>query len=333
MFFSKKDDKAQGSKPKGSVPVAVNYFVAKPSAFSNNIFTTGKIGAFNQIDIVPEIAGKITNIYFKEGETVGKGTLLVKLNDADLQAQLLKTKTQLKLAEQKSGRLSKLFDIKGVSQEEVDVQNNEVLALKSDEAFISAQIAKTNITAPFSGVIGLKNSSEGSFVNNANPIVSLVQLKPLYVEFSIPEKYSDLLKREMKIDFSTDNKGVSETYTASVYAIEPRVDETTKTIKARAQYTGSRDLFPGSFVKVYVNLGEVNNAIMVPTQCVIPTLKGQKVFVVKNGVACEEQVKIGLRTDEKLQILEGVAAGDTLVTTGLMSVKKGSGLKLLKSQH
>ena len=331
IFFSKKVEKGLSPEEKKKLPVAVNYFVVKSTSFSNDVFTTGKIGAFNQIDILPEVAGKITAVYFKEGETVSKGATLVKLNSADLEAQLLKTQTQLKLSEQKLSRLKKLLGINGISQEEFDMQENELASLSADEAYTRAQLAKTTIIAPFSGVVGLKNISEGSFVNATTPIASLVQLQPLFVEFSIPEKYSSFFKKGVNVNFSNDNLKTSKTFSASIYAIEPKVDEITKTIKARAAYTGSETFYPGSFVKVFVNLGETDNALMVPTECVIATLKGQKVFVNRNGNAEEVAVEIGVRTDDKIQILKGLTVSDTVLTTGLLSVRKDSKLKLLKS--
>lgn len=334
LFFSKKqDDKSIAAKSKNKGPIGVNYFVAKPVAFSNDVFATGKIGALNQIDILPEVSGKVIAIYFKEGESVNKGALLVKLNDADLQAQYLKSKTQIVLSEQKLERLKKLIAINGVSQEEYDMQQNELNSLKADQAYIIAQLAKTTIVAPFSGIVGLKNISEGSFVTSNLPIASLVQLKPLYIEFSVPEKYSNLFKKGIKIKFSSENGNSKELYPASIYAIEPKVDELTKTIKARAMYIGSETFYPGSFVKVFANLGETENTIMIPTECVIPTLKGQKVFISKNGIATEAMVTIGVRTDEKIQVIEGLQSGDTILTTGLLSIKKEAQLKLLKSNN
>lgn len=329
FFPNKQEEKSTGAKGKNKGPISVNYIVVKPIDLNNDVFTTGKIGALNQIEILPEINAKVIGINFKEGETVSKGALLVKLNDADLQAQLQKIKTQIVLSQQKLERLKKLIDIKGVSQEDYDVQQNELSSLKADETYILAQLAKTLITAPFSGVIGLKNISEGSFVNTNTSIASLVQIKPLYVEFSIPEKYNELLKKGLNIKFSHSTS--DELYTAAIYAIEPRVDETTKTIKARAMYDGTQPFYAGSFVKVFINLGQSKNALMLPTESVIPTLKGQKVFVCKNGIANEVMVNIGLRTDDKIQITDGIQIGDTVITTGLMAIKKDTPLKLLKS--
>jgi membrane fusion protein (multidrug efflux system) len=331
IFFSKKEEKPAGpAKDRNSLPVAVNYYVTRPVPLNNDVYTIGKIGAFNQIDIFPEVNGRITAIYFKEGETVKKGALLVKLNDADLQAQLLKVKNQLKLSEQKLGRLKQLITINGVSQEELEMQENEYLTFKADEAFISAQLAKTSITAPFDGVVGLKNISEGSFVNSSAPMVSLVQLRPLFVEFSIPEKYGAVFKKGLGVNFTGDDTESAETFSAGIYAVEPKVDEATKTIRARAVYNGNKEFYPGSFVKVFVNMGQTKDALMIPTPCVVATLKGQKVFVNRNGVAAEVPVKIGVRTDKMIQVLEGLSAGDTVITTGLLSVKKDSKLKLLK---
>ncbi len=330
LFFAKKDEQNGPGKGKGSLPIGVNYYVAGTEDLSNDIFTTGKVGAFNQIDILPEVSGKVTRILFKEGEQVSEGTLLVKLNDADLQAQLLKTRAQLKLSEQKLERLRKLLSINGISQEEFDMQDNEAQSLKADEAYLQAQIAKTSVTAPFSGIVGLKNISEGSYVNASTPIASMVQMSPLYVEFSIPEKYSSFFNRGGTVKFTNDNLQDTKTFTASIYAIEPRVDETTKTIRARALYNGKETFYPGSFVKVFVNMSNTKDALMIPTQAVIAVLKGQKVFLAKNGVAVEAPVKIGVRTEKKIQILEGLQPGDTVITTGLMSVKKDSKLQLLK---
>lgn len=328
LFFKNKDEQAPAAAAKKNTPVAVNYIVLKPDTFSDRIFTTGKTGAFNQLEIVPETSGKVVAILFKEGETVQKGQVLVKLNDADLQAQLQKVTNQLELAQLKLSRLKKLITLNGVSQEEMDIQENEIKSFTADKALLNAQLAKTSITAPFSGVVGLKNISEGSFVSPQTPVVSLVQLNPLFVEFSVPEKYNALIRKGSPITFSTEESEVTEA--AQVYAIEPMVDELTRSIRIRASYRSNRMIYPGSFVKVYLESTKLANALLVPTQCLVPTLKGQKLWRVKNGMATEALVKTGVRTDTRVQILEGASAGDTIITSGLLAVKKESLLKLLK---
>lgn len=325
VFFPKNNPAAgKGGSGKSSAPVAVNYYVVKEGDFENDVYTAGKIGAFNQVELVPEISGKITGIFFKEGETVAKGTVLVKLNDADLQASLLKVRNNIKLSEQKLKRLSQLLKVNGISQEEFEMQETELQSFKADEAYTLAQLAKTSITAPFSGQAGLKNISEGSYVSSSTPVVSLVQLRPVYVEFSVPEKYAGIFIKGSTINFTSDKMAKGQPLEATVYAIEPRVDEATRSIKARALYSGQEQLYPGSFVNAYVKLGKTTNAILVPTQAVIATLKGQKVFVSKMGQATEVPVKIGLRTDKVIQITDGLSLGDTVLTTGLLSLKKRS---------
>lgn len=333
LFFNKiKEMTPPGIKNAKGGPIAVNYAIAQYQEGANRVFATGKLGALNQVEILPEITGKVTGIYFKEGEMVKQGTLLIKLNDADLQAQLSKTAIQLKLAEQKLDRLKKLLIINGVSEEEYEMQENEIAVLKADQAYTLAQIAKTSITAPFSGVIGLKHISEGSFVSPNTLLVSLVQMQPLFAEFSLPDKYAGLIKTGMKIDFTCENEIGTQSYIAAIYAIEPRVDEATKTIKVRALYSGTQQLYPGSFVKTYINLGERKRLLMLPTQCIVPILKGHKVFIAKNGLAIETPVEIGERNDQSVTVLRGLQEGDTVISSGLMSVKKDSKVVLLNPQ-
>jgi membrane fusion protein, multidrug efflux system len=333
LFLSKKDAGSVGQNTKKPVPLSVNYFVAKAVPYENKVFCTGIAGAFNQVELLPEIAAKVIRINFNEGDHVSKGDLLVKLNDADFQAQLLKIQTQLKLAIQKLERLKKLREINGVSEEEFEMQANEIAVLKADENFYLAQIAKTEIKAPFDGNIGLKNISEGSFVNSNTPLVSLVQLKPMYVEFTIPGKYSQQFKQGMQVEFVMENELSTKTNTAVVYAIEPKMDEVTKSIRARARYNGDEKILPGSYLKVFLEMGSHEKLLMVPSQCIIPVLKGHKVFVVSGGQSVEKMVHIGPRSDQKVVILDGLAEGDTVITSGLMSVKKETKINLIKTRE
>ncbi|MBL7917200.1 MAG: efflux RND transporter periplasmic adaptor subunit, partial [Bacteroidia bacterium] len=313
--------------------VAANYIVAKSTILNSKLYSSGQIGAINQIEIIAEIQGKITAINFKEGESVKKGEVLIKINDADIQAQLAKNKVQVKLANEKLSRLKKLLEVKGVSQEEYDIQENEVNLLNADQLYLLAQLAKTSIIAPFDGVVGLKNISVGSFVNSNTVIASLVQLQPVYIEFSLPERYSQEIEKNFTINFSYENNTNTKEYKAVIYAIEPVVDKLTKTIKIRAMYNGSEKMYPGSFVKVFVELNQNNGSILIPTQSIIPVLKGQKVIICKNGLAEERRVVTGIRTDDKIQILEGLNDGDTILTTALLSAKSGTKLNLIHSKN
>ena len=330
LFFAKKDDKSS-AKNKQSMPVSANFFVVHAKPLANGLSLMGTIGAFNQVDILPEIGGKITGIFFKEGSFVKAGTLLVKLNDADIQAQLVKVRAMIKLSETKLSRLKQLLQAKGVSQEEYDMQESELQTLKADEAFSMAQLAKTSVFAPFSGMLGLKKVSVGAFVNANTPIVSLVEMSPLFIEFNVPQKYASLLKIGENVSFKMEKDQGDFDSKAKVYAVEPVVDEATKTIKVRAEFQPDNNCHPGEFVLVNINITEASSAFLVPSQCIVPTLKGQKLFIYKNGNAVETPVHIGVRDDQMIQVMDGIAENDTILTTGLLGIKKDSKIKLLKA--
>jgi membrane fusion protein, multidrug efflux system len=332
VFFPKKDEKSAMGKPKEEKPTPVNFVIAQKQSINEQVYSSGRVGAFNQVEIKPEIGGKITGLYVQEGSEVKKGTLLVKLNDADFQAQLAKNKISQKQAEQKLDRLKKLLQVNGVSQEEYEIQENELEMLKADQAFIMAQIQKTNVTAPFDGVIGLKQISEGEMVNSNQILFNLIQLNSVFVEFSVPEKYTSYIKKGSEVSFETDKK-TSDTYTATVYATEPKIDEASQSLKIRAQYKGNKEILPGSFVKVYSRLNDGNSHIMLPTNCIVPVLKGQKIYVIKEGKAIGVNVLTGLRSDNTIQILEGIQEGDSVITSGLMALKDGAMVKPLQNKN
>lgn len=332
IFYLKPDDgKNKGGKP-NAAPIATTAYLVKPEKISQQVYVSGTIVPFNQVSLRSEIAGKIVSIAFKDGEYVQKGHLLVKINDADLQAQLLKNTSLVQLANQKKERLSKLKSIDGVSQEELDIVESDIKNLESDKAFLSTQIAKSSIIAPFSGTIGLKLISEGAYVSPNDVIASFVQTKPIYIDFALPEKYAGIVKRGMGISFQGESLVGGPALKAQISAMEPIIDPLTKTLKCRATYFGSEQLFAGAFVKVYLDLGTLDHAILIPTQSIIPILKGQKVFVAKNGLAEEVKVTTGIRTDEKIQILDGLQIGDTILTSGLLGLKKGAKLRITKVQ-
>ncbi len=327
FFPSEKTQEAQ-TKKKGKGPAVVNYDIVQKKVLDIDIYTTGTIGASNHVELYPEIGGKIISINFNEGEFVEKGRLLFQINDADIQAQLLKSKSLIESSQLKLSRLKKLLEINGISKEEVENLEYEISALKAEQNYLFAQLDKTKITAPFSGIIGLRKISIGAYVAPSVNLASLVQLKPVYVEFSFPEKYSDLFKKGDEVSFTSEQQNIVSK--AKIYAIEPIVDELTKTIKARALYDGDRLYYPGSFTKVFLKLKPEEKAILIPTQALLPTMKGQKVFIVKNKLAKETIVKIGVRQEDKIQVLEGLNEGDTLITSGLMSLKNESEVKLIR---
>lgn len=323
------NEKAGGGKNAGKPggPVAVNGIVVKSEDFTDKLNITGNIVSNEQVAIRSEASGLITNIYFKEGSNVAKGALLIKINDKDLQAQLQKALTMQKLAEEKEYRARILLEKEAVSKEDYDATLADLNALKAETQLIRVQIVKTEIRAPFSGTIGLRSVSVGDYLTPQTDITTLVNVNPAKITFTVPEKYVALIKAKSTVTFTVE--GSNEIHKASVYALEPQIDETTRTVelKATAPNNDGR-LLPGSFAKVELALKEVKNALFVPTQAVVPLLKGKKVFVCKNGIAKDALIETGARTSNRVQVLSGINAGDTIITTGIMSLKAETPVKV-----
>jgi membrane fusion protein (multidrug efflux system) len=330
LKIAKPKKNAVNQPPPGAAsgPSLVNAVIVHTQKLANDITASGTIIANEEAELRSEINGKITAIYFHEGSKVQKGELLVKIYDADLQAQLRKSGYQKQLALEKVEREKKLLAISGISQEEYDQNLNAVNTIKADVDLLNAQISKTEIRAPFNGTIGLKNISVGNYVSPTNLIASIQQIEPIKIDFSIPEKYEGTFEVGSPVVFTV--QGSSRSRKAKIYALEPKVDLATRSIKARAIYDNNdRSVLPGAFAEVHIILKEVPNAIMIPTQAVIPVLKGEKVMLSKNGKAKPQNITSGVRTDTHVQVLSGLKADDTVIVTGIMGLKPGAKLKFL----
>ncbi len=326
---AKKKKNAPVSNNKNLPPVVVNAYVVKTQKIENAVMSTGTAMANESVTLQPEVSGRITQINFKEGGLVSKGSLIIKLFDGDLQAQFKKLKLQEELAIKNEKRLNELLGINAVSQQEYDLALNQLHTIQADMELLQANIQKTEIRAPFSGRAGLRNVSVGAFVSTSTIITTLQQLQPVRIDFSIPEKYIQLLDQKKEIQFTTD--GSDDVLSAPIYAVDPAIDANTRSINIRAMFPNKKmELFPGAFVKVFMPLSTTDNGIMVPTESIIPELKGQKVFISKNGIATPQPVELGIRTDSTVQIISGLAPGDTVITTGIMQVRPNSPLKFTK---
>lgn len=309
----------KNSMPKNS-SVNVTGYVVSNMVLENTLFSSGSILANEEVELRPEVSGKLISIRFQEGSYVKKGTLLAKINDIDLQAQLKKSALAMKLANDRKDRLRGMLDIQGVSQEEYDLAANQIQTVAADMDYIHAQIAKTEVRAPFSGRIGLRKISEGSFVTNATVIASMQQTDQLKIDFTIPEKYVAVVAKGDQIHFSVDN--LKEQFTAIVYAIEPKIDAETRNISVRAVCKNANaSIIPGSFARIELVTNTKQTALMIPTQAIIPELNGKKVFVSKAGIAVPVKVETGLRNDTRIEILSGLTEGDTVIITGIMTLK------------
>jgi membrane fusion protein (multidrug efflux system) len=322
---AKKQQKPEMGKGMNAPQIA-NYIVLRDTSIKEVIQITGTIQAEESVDLRPEMSGKVVKIIFKEGSSVKQGDLLVKINDEELKAQYNRAVSRLKLAEEQEYRQRVLLKKEAISQQEYDIVNTELQSMKSESELLKAQLAKTEIRAPFNGHLGLRMISVGDFISSSSVVTKIVKDDQVKITFSIPEKYASHMKSNAEIVFSTD--GNSKQYKALVYAKDPSIDENTRTLSVRAIAKNDGMLTPGSFCKVILEMNEIKNTILIPNESIIPILKGKKVFIAKNNTASEVIIKTGIRTAKLVQITDGLHAGDTLITSGIMSIKDGSSLKL-----
>jgi membrane fusion protein (multidrug efflux system) len=307
-------------------PVDVNAVVAMPRELENKIFSTGNILANEEVEIRAEIPGRIILINFLEGAMVRKGDLLVKINDNELQAQLKKLLLDEKLSSDDVFRKEKLIELKAVSQEELDISRSQHGVIQAQIELVRAQLEKTGIYAPFSGRIGLRYASPGGYISSSMLIARMQQTDPVKIEFSIPEKYINGIKTNLEIQFNV--AGSDSTFTGLIYAIEPRIDPSTRafTVRARCPNPGGM-ITPGAFTKVNIILEKIPDALVLPSDALIPDIRGEKVFVVRNGKATTVYVTTGIRTENEVQVVNGINAMDTVIISGLLQLRDQMSVK------
>lgn len=329
LFSDEQDTPAAGGRPQGGGMLPVEAYVVAPEKLENKLVVTGSVLPNESLEIKSEASGKISAILFGEGKRVTKGDLLVEINADELEAQLEKQKHNIKLNEDNEFRQRKLLEKDAISQEEYDNALNRLNTTLADVKLLEAQIEKTKIRAPFSGTIGLRFVSEGAFINTSTVIATLYNLTPAKVEFAVPGRYSTLVRPGKKILFTIEND--ARVFNGEVYAVEPQIDPNTRTLKIRALAENREGLLlPGQFVRVELILETIMNALMVPTESIIQEMEGPIVYVSKKGQAELQRVTTGIRTEDRLQIVEGLSKGDTLITTGLLQIRNGAKLKIAK---
>jgi membrane fusion protein, multidrug efflux system len=317
-----------GAKMGDGKPVKVKTLVISMGSSVRNVFSSGTTVANESVEIRSEVAGKIVKLNIPEGAVVQKGYLIAKIKDDDILAQLKKIELEQRLASQIEARQKKLLDINAISREEFEISQNKVLTLNADKEMLQVQLSRTEIRAPFAGKVGLKAMSLGAYVTPANTITTITQFNPIKLDFTVPEKYIRDIKLGKDIKFLTDGS-VAE-YNAKVIAIDPKIDEALRTLRVRAIASNpGSSLLPGMFVKVNLNI-TTEAAIMIPTETVIPVAKGKKVFVKRNGVVEEIMIETGIRDASMLQVTKGLQVGDSLITSGLMTLKAGGPVTSLK---
>jgi membrane fusion protein (multidrug efflux system) len=307
--------------------IPVNAIVIQPQLLDNKIFTTGTLLANEEVELQPEVSGRVTSISFAEGSRVKKGDVLLRINDRELRAQLKRKEFEEKEASDKEARMRRLLELKGISQEEYDQAANALGMIKAEKEIIQSQLAKSEIVAPFDGMVGLRYVSEGSYVTSDMLVATMQDVDPIKVEFSVPEKYAKQIEPGSEITVRVGDS--RKEYRGSVYAVEAKIDLATRTIKSRAKILNPKgDLIPGSFAKVEITLEQFPNAIVIPTESVIPEMSGEKVFICVDGKARSVPVKTGIRTETGVQIVEGLSPQDTLVVTGLLQLTDDKAIQI-----
>ncbi len=307
-----------GQRARGPLPV--DAFVVKQTSISETVQVPGTLLPFEETDIRAEVSGRVVSLNIREGAVVEKGTLLVKLFDGDLKAQLRKLKVQLQIMEKTAERNRELLEINGISEQEYDLSALEVENLRADIETTEIAISKTEIRAPYRGVLGLRNISVGSYISPSDLITTIRQVDRLKLEFAVPEKYAREIRKGYPVSFRVDG-GLSD-HAAAVMATESSVNQDTRTLLVRAEVDGSNaELVPGLFAKVTLQLGKKDQALLVPTEAVIPTIRNKQVVVLRGKNPAFTVVETGIRDSAYVEIVHGVNPGDTVITTGLMAIR------------
>ncbi len=310
------------SAPKEKRALRVKTEEASPEKLTERLSTTGTVRANEQVELVSEISGKIEEILFREGSRVKAGQLLLKIDAVELEAQRERELYRLELAERREQQTKQLFDEGVISEDEYHVALNEANVLRSQLRVIEAQLAKTEIRAPFGGIIGLRYVSDGSYLSPQRRIATLQDVDSVKVDFSVPEKYASRMREGGKITFRV--KGDEREFDGAIYAIEPSVDANTRSLQLRARSSNpDRALVPGAFADIELVIAEIDDALTVPSIAVIPELGGKKVFVLEAGKAQSRAVETGIRTDERVQITRGLTPGEQVIVSAIQQLRPG----------
>ncbi|MDR0206776.1 MAG: efflux RND transporter periplasmic adaptor subunit [Bacteroidales bacterium] len=322
MFFSKSEQTLEDQKPKGGGGIIAKLYVLEPNSLSSGINAIGTLLPNEEVELICEIAGKVVGIYFDEGKNVLAGQLLLKVDDAELQAQLRRTEYQLNLVSERLNRQRILLEKDAVSREEFDQVQTDYNILQTDIDLLKTKISKTEIKAPFSGTVGFRNVSMGTFLHPNTVIAKLVDQSKLKLEFSIPEKYASTNFTGNRIKFQTESSPLE--FESVVYAVDPKVKEDTKTITVRGIYDNTnKKLLPGMFARINLIICQSGNVLLIPTESIVQEMDGKKVWRVLDGKAQSQPITTGFRSNNQVEVLVGLQSGDTIMVTGLMQVREG----------
>ena len=305
----------------------INAMIMNTQVLTDKIIATADIIADEEVDLSFETSGKITDIYFREGTHVQKGELLAKINDKPLQAQLLKLQAQLPLAQARVERQQTLLERDAVSKEAFETVDTELEKLYADIELVKANISLTELRAPFDGIIGLRTVSEGAFTSPSTVITKLTKISPIKVDFAVPERYTEDVTQGTEVIFKV--QGFLKEFTAKVYAIESKIEINTRSLRARATYPNTDELLkPGRYASVEITKNEIKDALAVPSEAIIMEMGRYIVYVYKSGRSEPIEIIPGLRDESKVQVVQGLNIGDTVIVSGIMQLRTGLPVKI-----
>ena len=325
--FVPQENKELKEAPKGKPKdkdktLNVRAVVMDYQSLTDGLSMSGTLVPDEEVSRAFETSGKITDIFFKEGSRVEKGQLLAKINDAPLQADLRRKEAQLNLVQDRLYRTKALLQKEAVSKEAFQEAEANLSALRAEIDGVKAEIAQTELRAPFSGFIGLRQVSVGAFATTQTAVAMLTKRTPLKVEFSVPERYAGMLPDGAPLEFTVE--GDLSPRKARVYASDSRVDDATRTFTVRALYDNSDGrLVPGRYANVRLTTQEFAKTLAVPSEAIVSEMGIDKVFVCRSGKAEPVEISKGLRTDALVQVLRGLSVGDTVLTSGTMQLRAG----------
>ncbi len=298
-------------------------YIAQKSVSEKDLKLNGTVLSSEEVEIKSEVAGRLQKIQFKEGGFVQKGQVLATLDDREIAAEINKLKIERNLLQIKEQRQKQLLNAEAGTKADYDLALNALQSLDAQINLLEVRKSKYVLTAPFSGIAGFRQVSEGAYINSGTVMASIYSISPLEIEFSVPEKYAPLMKSGNAIKFSQE--GSEQQFTANIHLIEPFIDPVNRTLRCRAQFSnGSRTIKPGAYVRIDLNLARNQKTFVVPAKAIIPDIKGAKVFVTEGGKGVFRSVKLGFRSENFVEVTEGLQEGDTIITNGLLQLKPGN---------
>jgi membrane fusion protein (multidrug efflux system) len=296
------------------------------------ITTVGSLRSDESVMLRPEVAGRISAIQFREGEPVQRGKVLVRLDPVINEAEVRQARANLTLAKSKYDRAVDLAHRNFISGQAKDEAENNLKVAEAALSLAEAHLAKTEIRAPFSGVLGLRVVSVGDYVKEGADIVNIESIDPLKVDFRVPETYFRQVSDGQLLSIALDAMP-GKTYPGRVIAVNPLIDAAGRSVVIRAQVDNREaKLRPGMFARVRLVTKDVQDAMVIPEQAIVPEGDEQYVFRVQDGRAVRTRVETGQRRDAKVEVVKGLAPEDVIVVAGQIKLRDGAPVTVARAE-